>query len=628
MSSLNKVSICGSNAERSLVGSRQSSHRSGLNYNTVNSIASLQSSARSRTHLGSRRMSRSSQRSVDMILKRILVRKKIISKAISDMLSVHPNEIGYDSLQNIIQKFKLPLSKDESLMLFENAKVLDEKDSNTKYNTWSSNVNSTVTGKANTEEVSRSLSTSLLGKVGNLIEIFEKIQRRDAKKNNETYGFDYDKGFKTAIDLLGKLNIPFDEKIIRKIFSQDIIFKAEKKNYSGRSMNRHGNQMATAMMQRAIGNTRGSEQKNFDEMFSKLKKSLRHHWRELHRSVEVLAVSGKFDYIPLDLVTRLFDKHFLGVGASEINTLMAVRNKHLAKQGRKNSQISNQNGFGATLFAKIVSACIDRQWDNVMKALDALNMDKNIGSDKTQNIELEIASKLQTYNVHLNEKDVTHIISSPDVAAPLSMSINLNEFNDESNVHTRKSSDLQNKRLPPRGVKISNGRRMIQRRGKYIRSNRKNPFATQQKVKALWQEIQKQYRNMPGRADGCLDETQFVEVISKLGLRIPSHKLKTMFRQFDTRGTGQIFFNDFLSKYLGGEGKKGIVSNTNNNINNVATRKSTDIGIINRSQSVGSLKRPDNVPRLKLGLTRIQSETDLDFLEEWADDDEVMALCS
>ena len=77
-----------------------------------------------------------------------------------------------------------------------------------------------------------------------------------------------------------------------------------------------------------------------------------------------------------------------------------------------------------------------------------------------------------------------------------------------------------------------------------------NSFATQQKVKELWQEIQKEYRNMPGQSDGCLNEKQFVEVITKLGLKIRPQKLKIMFRQFDTKGTGQIFFDDFLSVAL------------------------------------------------------------------------------
>ena len=102
MSSLNKVSIFGSNAG----SSRQPSQRSGIRVNNINS---LQASARSRAQLGSRRMSRSSQRNVDMILKRVLHRKRTINKAISDLLTVYPKEIGYDSLQNIVQKFKLPL---------------------------------------------------------------------------------------------------------------------------------------------------------------------------------------------------------------------------------------------------------------------------------------------------------------------------------------------------------------------------------------------------------------------------------------------------------------------------------------------------------------------------------------
>ena len=639
MSSLNKVSISGSNAGRSLAGSRQSSYRSGIN-NTVNNINSLQASARSRMQLGSRRMSRSSQRNVDMILKRILGRKKSINKAISDMKSVHSKAIGYDSLQNIMKKFKLPLSKDESLMLFENAKVLDDAASKVDSNTWSSSVNATATGKANTIEITESLSISLIGKLDSLIEIFENLQRDPTAyshqaNNDETL-------LKKVISLFNKLKLPFDEKVIRKIFSRN--HSAKKRNdgigNSSRSINTNSSNKLMAIMQTKRNDTNNQKQRSLDDIFTKLKRSLRLHWKELHRSVEVLAVSGKFEYIPLDLVTRLFDKHYLGVGASEINSLIAVRKNYLTKQGIKSKETTH-NGFGTDLFSKLVSACIDRQWANVMKTLDALMNEMDNSYDNNMNLELEIANKLQTYNVYLREEDVAYILSSPDIAAPLSMSINLDDFNDDKGRTNLKRRN--NNRLPPRGKPGSNGRRMVQRRGfnntfnrGKRRNNRNNSFATQQKVKELWQEIQKEYRNMPGQSDGCLNEKQFVEVITKLGLKIRPQKLKIMFRQFDTKGTGQIFFDDFLSKFLslGGGGKP---NNNNNNASRVNTadsnskimlqRKSTDIGLLNRSQSIGSLNRPDDVPRLNLGLARIQSETDLDFLEEWGDNNDIMALC-
>mgnify|MGYP007000427554 len=72
-------------------------------------------------------------------------------------------------------------------------------------------------------------------------------------------------------------------------------------------------------------------------------------------------------------------------------------------------------------------------------------------------------NKLQTYNVYLREEDVAYILSSPDIAAPLSMSINLDDFNDDKGRTNLKRRN--NNRLPPRGKPGSNGRRMVQRRG-------------------------------------------------------------------------------------------------------------------------------------------------------------------
>ena len=128
------------------------------------------------SRLSSRGISRSSQRNVEMILKRIVARKKITNKAISDLLAVYPKEIGFDSLQNIITKFKLPLSKDETIMLFENSKAVDQAQSSVAGKTWS-NIKVANTGEAVTKDITQSLKASLLGKLNTLIDIFEKIKR-------------------------------------------------------------------------------------------------------------------------------------------------------------------------------------------------------------------------------------------------------------------------------------------------------------------------------------------------------------------------------------------------------------------------------------------------------------------
>ena len=149
-----------------------------------------------------------------------------------------------------MKKFKLPLSKDESLMLFENAKLLDDAASKVDSNTWISSVNATATGKANTIEITESLSISLIGKLDSLIEIFEKLQRdptayRYQANNDETL-------LKKVISLFNKLKLPFDEKVIRKIFSPNN--SAKKTNdgigNSSRSINTNSSNKLMAIMRK------------------------------------------------------------------------------------------------------------------------------------------------------------------------------------------------------------------------------------------------------------------------------------------------------------------------------------------------------------------------------------------
>ena len=604
MSSLNKVAINGSHTGSSRQPSRQSCIWSTRNTN-VNGIASLQASSRCRSRLSSRGISRSSQRNVEMILKRIVARKKITNKAISDLLAVYPKEIGFDSLQNIITKFKLPLSKDETIMLFENSKAVDQAQSSVAGKTWS-NIKVANTGEAVTKDITQSLKASLLGKLNTLIDIFENI-KRDPRAYSSHH-----KKIDQAIKLLNKVNIPFEESNVRKIFNQntDLTRNLESRGYFQANLNAQ----------------------NLDVSFNRFKHSLRNHWKELHRSVEVLTVSGKFEYISADLVTKLFSKHYLGVGVSEINDLIAVRSSYLAARGAVES---SQNGFDIDLFSKVVSACIDRQWSNVIKALADLT-NENKGNRETSKIETDIARSLQKYHVYLSESEVSSILCAPDIAAPLSSSINLDEYNRGKLPTTkiRKSNSMisinskSNPRLLSQNSRISVGRRMMQRRS-FGRRKKMDVLTTQKRVKELWKGIQGEYTDSDGNFSGCLNEKQFVDVILKLGLQIKRHKLKAMFRQFDARSTGQINFDDFLSKFLGARRAIRSVPSRNGIIpkNNAIPRKSKDIGIINRSSSATIIHRPNNVPKLNLKLARVQSESNLDYLEEWGDNSDVMALC-
>ena len=135
-----------------------------------------------------------------MILKRILARKKITNKAISDLLAVYPKEIGFDSLQNIITKFKLPLSKDETIMLFESSKAIDQGQSSVAGKTWS-NAKVANVGEAVTKDIIHSLK-SFTG-INTLIDTFENIKHPEL--------FQPSKKIDQAIKLLNKVNIPFEK---------------------------------------------------------------------------------------------------------------------------------------------------------------------------------------------------------------------------------------------------------------------------------------------------------------------------------------------------------------------------------------------------------------------------------
>ena len=105
MSSLNKIVINGGKA----LDSRRS-------------LASRAGSRRNTPAVSSARNSQRSRRNMEMLVKRVETRSRIIKKAFGEIKKVHPNEMSYESLKNCVVRYKLPLSKDAVRMLFEHAR--------------------------------------------------------------------------------------------------------------------------------------------------------------------------------------------------------------------------------------------------------------------------------------------------------------------------------------------------------------------------------------------------------------------------------------------------------------------------------------------------------------------------
>ena len=104
MSSLNKIVINGGKA----LDSRRS-------------LASRAGSRRNTPAVSSARNSQRSRRNMEMLVKRVETRSRIIKKAFGEIKKVHPNEMSYESLKNCVVRYKLPLSKDAVRMLWTRA---------------------------------------------------------------------------------------------------------------------------------------------------------------------------------------------------------------------------------------------------------------------------------------------------------------------------------------------------------------------------------------------------------------------------------------------------------------------------------------------------------------------------
>ena len=166
---------------------------------------------------------------------------------------------------------------------------------------------------------------------------------------------------------------------------------------------------------------------------AKFKRSLRYQWQELQRSVEIIAGSGKVNFISFDSISRLFQKHYLGIGESEIGDMVDARKAFLEEQ----SAVDDPNappGFDITLLPNLVSACMERQWKHALKALE------NIVSAITRAaVPMETETELSTaisrtfynYRICLSEREILFLIRSPDIVAPISKTIDLKKFNEE-----------------------------------------------------------------------------------------------------------------------------------------------------------------------------------------------------
>ena len=91
----------------------------------MDSRRSLLSRAGSRANTpakNSARTNRRARRNIDIIIKRVETRSRVIKKALREIKNNHPTKMSIESLKNCIVRYKLPLSEDAVQMLFEHAK--------------------------------------------------------------------------------------------------------------------------------------------------------------------------------------------------------------------------------------------------------------------------------------------------------------------------------------------------------------------------------------------------------------------------------------------------------------------------------------------------------------------------
>eukprot|EP00945_MAST-04E_sp_MAST-4E-sp1_P002046 g2046.t1 len=427
MSSLNKIVINGGKA----LDSRRS-------------LASRAGSRRNTPAVSSARNSQRSRRNMEMLVKRVETRSGIIKKAFGEIKKVHPNEMSYESLKNCVVRYKLPLSKDAVRMLFEHARSANSLTEGSQQKASMLDLGKTIVSgrgenfsfrsinadqrggipaaekqssskkNASTDRVLSLLQESIFPKVEKLLKTFSAAKFNRLNEPNSM--------FSEALSHLDYLKIPFDVSTLRNIF---FVGTADS------NTNRRG------------GSGRGGV--DVRGAVAKLKKSLRYQWQELQRSVDIISASGKVAFISFQSISRLFQKHYLGIGESEIGDMVDARKTFLEQQGALDDS-SAPPGFDIVLLPNLVSACMERQWKHALKALESV-VSAIVGASMSLETEAELSTVVSRtfhkYRICLSEREVSFLIRSPDLVAPISKTVDLREFNEDEGRGRRRRAGVR-----------------------------------------------------------------------------------------------------------------------------------------------------------------------------------------
>lgn len=361
------------------------------------------------------RLTQRGRRDLDTLLKRVENRRRVIRKALREIKEAHPLNMTYESMKNNVKKYKLPLADDEMRMLYDQALVTNSRKrgllamgEGNMLNLGQTVVSQRITeheehskepSSAYTDRVLKLLAESFLPKIEKLISSFT-----NAKYNKID---DPDAFYKEANHYMHFLQIPFESHILKRVF------------LGARTTSPLPNTGASA----------GEKSVDRDSVFEKLKRSLRNQWQELHRSAAVISASGKEDFISFGVISKLFQKHYLGISESEIGEMMQARKSYLEARGVLDDPNSIP-GVGMNLFPQLISACMERQWENILTSF--ANM-KTTQIESIAGLASSLSNVFGKHDVFLSEREIVFLIQTPDVSAPLKDSINLNDFNEQEN---------------------------------------------------------------------------------------------------------------------------------------------------------------------------------------------------
>ena len=362
------------------------------------------------------RLTERGRRNLDTLLKRVENRRKVIRKALREIKEAHPLNITYESMKNNVNKYKLPLADDEMRMLYDQALFINTRKRGLLAMGEGNmlNLGQTVVSQRSTEDeenLKKPSSAHTDGVLKLLAESFlPKIEKLISSFTNAKYNKidDPDALYKEANHSMHFLRIPFESHILKRVF-----FGAR-----------------TASPLSNAGASVEEKSVNRDFVFEKLKRSLRNQWQELHRSAAVISASGKEDFISFGVISKLFQKHYLGISESEIGEMMQARKSYLEAHGVLDDPNSIP-GVGMNLFPQLISACMERQWENILMSF--ANM-KTARTESIAALASSVSNVFGKHDVFLSEREIFFLIQTPDVSAPLKDSINLNDFNEQENL--------------------------------------------------------------------------------------------------------------------------------------------------------------------------------------------------